>query len=157
MKIQKFNEALSDYSDYKEYDEYSNLNIDVINNWNSDFSEVNDFLLNFNHEIHQYSDFIRDYVVCNNKNTVIIPNDIRLLYSENYKKFKIYFYDSYNDIYIETTEIKYFKNISEIAETDQVLFMKLYNTYVEEFGAPYMDVFGKDEFKHLFVSKKFNL
>ncbi len=155
MKIQKFNEALSDYSDYKEYDEYSNLNIDIINNWNTDISEVNDFISNFKHEIHQYSDFIRDYVVCSKNDVIIIPNEIKLSYDNN--KFKIYFYDSYKNYYMPTDIIKYFKNISEIAETDQKLFIELYETYVNKLNAPYMDVFGKDEFKHLFTSKKYNL
>lgn len=155
MKIKKFNEELTDYSDYKEYDEYSNLNIDIINNWNTDISEVNKFISNFRHEIRQYSDFIRDYVVSSIRGSIIIPNDIKIKYDND--ELKCFFYDTYTGGLIQTSNIKYFKNISEIAETDQALFMELYEKYIKKYNAPYMDVFGKDEFKHLLTSKKYNL
>lgn len=158
MKIKKFNEELTDYSDYKEYDEYSYIDIDIINNWNTDFLEVNNFLSNFTHEIKKHSEFINEYVVCSkNRDLIIIPSEIKIKYDNAKNEFITYFYDTYNSSFIKTTSIKYIKNIKEIAETDQILFLKLYKTYIEEYKAPYMNIFGKKEFEHLLNSKKYNL
>ena len=155
MKIKKFNEELTDLSGYKEYDEYSHIDMNIINTWNNDFLEINNFISNFNHEIRRYGDFITEYVVCSNRNTIIIPNEIKIKYDKN--EFKNYFYDSYTGGIIQTTNIKYIKNIKEIAETDQKLFLKLYNIYIEQHKSPYMEIFGKEEFKYIFNSNKYNL
>lgn len=153
MKIKKVNE-LTDYSDYKEYDEYSNLNIDVINDWNKNLSEINIFLSNLFHELHQYKDFSKEFVICDNKDVVIIPSDIKINYSD---KFKVYFFDTHTNTIIEATKIKYIKNIKEVADTDQKLFLELYDKYIKKYNAPYMDVFGRDEFKYIINTIKYNI
>lgn len=154
MKIKKYNE-LTDYSSYKEYDEYSHIDINIINEWYNNFSQINNFISDFTHEIKMYSQFINEYVVCNNRDTIIIPSDIKLIYDD--KKFKIYFYDTHTNISIVHSNIKYIKHIKEISEIDQNLFLKLYDRYIKEFKAPYMTIFGKDEFKHILNTTKYNL
>ena len=156
MKVYKFNEM----SEYKEYDEYSYIDMDVLENWKSELDKVDDILDDIKHDAHQYSDFIREYVVFVDekwvKNLIFIPSEISLNRTEY--TIGVFFNDAYGRYKVNSSNIANIKNISEVANEDPNLFLKLYNFYIKEKRAPYMDVFGKDEFKHILdADTKYNL
>lgn len=149
MKVHKFNET----SDYKEYDTYASINIDVITNWGFELNKIDSIVGDIRHDIHRYNDFIKEYVVFTTKYSFFIPSSISYDYVSN----AIYFEDVYKNIKRNIIYTDDIISIDDIANEDPLLFMKLYNFYIIEKKAPYMDVFGKDEYKHILDSKKYNL
>jgi hypothetical protein len=153
MKILKFNEKF-DYknSDYKEYDEYSVIDIDILNEWKNDLDSVERYFEDLTHDIHQHNDWIRNYVITDNYKTIIADN-----ISLQEKNITIWFKDTITKRNINIKTIKNIRSIEEVAETDPNLFLELYETYMVKHKAHYMDVFGKEEFKHILDTKNYNL
>jgi len=152
MKILKFNETF-DYkeSDYKEYDEYATFNKNITEEWKHDLNSINNYLSDLRHDFHQYNDFIREYVIFD-ENKKIIANRIELNFND---EFNVYFYDDETKKSIRLDKILKIQNIDEIAEN---IFLELYDTYIVRCKANYMDIFGKEEFKHILdAEKKYNL
>jgi len=161
MKIQKFNEMADVH--YKEYDEYANIDMDILKKWKSDLNEIDEILFNIKHDIHQYNDFVKEFVVFVDEKKIFIPskieldtNDTSISYSQPGKS--IIFKDFYSKYRVNMLNITDIKSIDEVANNNQKLFMELYNFYIKEKRAPYMDVFGKEEFEHIIdADKKYNL
>lgn len=155
MKILKFNETIT-YKEpgYKEYDEYANINSDILRNWKNELESINEYISDLSHDLHRYNDFIREYVLFDSYK-MIIANRIELSYSD--KSFTIYFYDDETKKSIHLKNIKDIRSISEIALSDEIMFLELYNTYIEQHKANYMDIFGRDEFKHILDTLKYNI
>ena len=162
MKIYRFNESQK----YKEYEEYSDINMNVLKSLLSEINEIKikmkeikDKEDDIRHDLHQYTDFIRDYVVFDpsfemgtkKPHGFFIPSEI------SYEYNTIFFKDTYKGIITNIKNIEKIQSLNEIAENDQKLFLELYNFYIIEENAPYMDVFGKDEYRHLLDSKKYNI
>lgn len=155
MKILKFNEKF-DYvnSEYREYDDYSIINMNIINEWKSDLDSIERYFEDLKHDIHQHNDWIRNYVVSDSYKSIIV-NDISLFV--DISNITIYFKDTITKQNTNIKTIKDIKTIKEIAETDPVLFLELYEKYVVKHKAPYMYIFGREEFKHILDTKKYNL
>jgi hypothetical protein len=149
MKIQKFNEM----TNYKEYDEYANIDINIIKNWTLELDKIDTIINDIKHDIHRYNDFIREYVVFVGK-MFFIPSSIELHKNDSL----ILFNDIYNGHRISMVRITDIKSLNDIANEDQKLFLELYNFYIIKKEAPYMDVFGKEEYKHIIDAEtKYNL
>lgn len=155
MKVLKFNEKF-DYvnSEYREYDDYSVINMDIINEWKNDLDSIERYFEDLKHDIHQYNDWIRNYVVSDSYKSIIV-NDISLFV--DISNITIYFKDTITKQSTSLKQIKEIKTIEEVAENDPILFLELYEKYVVKHKAPYMDIFGREEFKHILDTKKYNL
>jgi hypothetical protein len=155
MKVLKFNEKF-DYinSEYREYDEYSVINMNILNEWKHDFDSIKRYLDNLNHDIRKHNDWIRNYVITD-KYKSIIANDISLFVDTS--EITIYFRDTITKQSTNLKQIKEIKTIEKVAETNPILFLELYDIYITKHKASYMDIFGKEEFKYILDTKKYNL
>lgn len=158
MKIKKFYEKF-DYetSDFREYDEYSIINDDIVNDWKNNFNSINKYINDIKHAIHMHKDFIHGYVIFSKRRDYhIIANKITM--GQNFKHdITIFFSDKFSKKSIELDEIKYIKSLEEVSDEDPNMFLELYHKYIKEYKAPYLDVFDKEEFKHIIDGEKYNL
>lgn len=154
MKVQKFNEMADVH--YKEYDEYAYIDIDVLNNWKTELDKIDSTIDDIKHDIHQYNDFIKEYVIFG-KNFTFIPSSIKLIKGDNHTS--IIFSDTYKKFFsVNLHNINKITTIDDVAYEDPKLFLELYHFYITKNHAPYMDIFGKDEFKHIIDAEtKYNL
>jgi hypothetical protein len=160
MKIQKFNE-MSDVN-HKEYDEYANIDISILKNLVLELHKIEDTLYEIKHDIHQYNDFIGEYVVFvterfsgSGPKMFFIPSSIGL--NREKDGINIFLKDIYHRYVINIKNIETIKSVDQIANEDPKLFLELYNFYITKSHAPYMDVFGKEEYKYMIDStEKYN-
>lgn len=157
MKINKFTEKFDYESTYKEYDEYAHIDMNQLKEWSETLSNINKYLDDVRHNIHHYSDFLQEYVIFYN-NTYSIPNNITKNINSK-DEIELLFVDDYKGKYININKIDDIKHITEVAKTKPDLILKLYEFYVEENEAPYMNVFDlvKDVLNAGLNTRKYNL
>lgn len=155
MKINKFTEKFDYDSPYKEYDEYSHIDMNQLEEWKDSLLNINKYLDDVKHDIKQYSDFLREYVIFYKDTYLISTNIVKNINSRDH--IDILFYDHYKNIRININKVKDIKHITEVAETNPEIILNLYNFYVKKSKALYADVFELPKIKHIIDAEKFNL
>lgn len=159
MKINKFTEKFDYESTYKEYDEYAHIDMNQLKEWTETLSNINKYLDDVKHDIHQYYNFLREYVIFYGT-AYSIPTYITKNINSN-DQIELLFVDNYKGNYININKVKDIKHITEVAKTKPELIIKLYNFYIKDHEALLNDIFelpGVKEVLNMSLnSEKYNI